>query len=680
MGQPHARTSRVPPDAGRRGDDRPARPGHGQRRRHGDRRALPRAPLQPARPHDRRPPHVRARLRRRPDGGHLLRGRLARRTPRARQADLPLRRQPRHARRPDVAGVHRGRAAALRGLRLAGAARRERATRTSTRSTRRSATATSETERPSIILVRTTIGYGSPHKAGTQQGARQPARRRGGRADQEGARLGVDRAVLRSARGAATHFRDGRRARDRAPRRTGSAASRDYAKAFPDLAAAWRRERAATCRPAGTAELPSLEGRARPSRRASPSRKAINAIARSVPWLIGGDADLSESTKTTIEGRRRLRRRDRRRAATSTSACASTRWAAIANGMAYHGGVRPFVATFFCFSDYMRPSVRLAALNELPVIFVWTHDSIGLGEDGPTHQPVEHLMSLRAIPHLAIMRPGDANETAEAWRAAIEHRGGPVGARALAPEAAGARPLRRAAATSRAGAYVLAEASGGAPRLILIATGSEAAARGRGARRSSRRRASRRASSRCRAGSSSTRSRASTATTVLPPRGDGAALDRGGRHVRLAAVGRRPRRLDRPRPLRRVGAGGGRDARARLHRRARRPVREGAARNEDRRRLRPRRLLRSSRRSSSCSRGLGHTVDDFGDVLDGARPTTRTTRGRSPRRCSRARATAASSSAAAASEPRSRRTRCRASAPRSATTRSRRGRASRTTT
>ena len=101
--------------------------------------------------------------------------------------------------------------------------------------------------------------------------------------------------------------------------------------------------------------------------------------------------------------------------------------AGIANGMAYHGGVRPFVATFFCFSDYMRPSVRLAAFNELPVIFVWTHDSIGLGEDGPTHQPVEHLMSLRAMPGFTLIRPADANEAREAWRTAIEHRDGPVG-------------------------------------------------------------------------------------------------------------------------------------------------------------------------------------------------------------------------------------------------------------
>jgi transketolase len=134
--------------------------------------------------------------------------------------------------------------------------------------------------------------------------------------------------------------------------------------------------------------------------------------------------------------------------------------------------VRPLVATFFCFSDYMRPSVRLAALNELPVLFVWTHDSIGLGEDGPTHQPVEHLMSLRAIPHLAVVRPGDANETVEAWRAAIEHREEPVG---LVLSRQNLPVLDRSGSrgdVSR-GAYVLEDSSKGAPRLILIASGSE---------------------------------------------------------------------------------------------------------------------------------------------------------------------------------------------------------------
>jgi transketolase len=150
--------------------------------------------------------------------------------------------------------------------------------------------------------------------------------------------------------------------------------------------------------------------------------------------------------------------------------------AGIANGMAYHGGVRPFVATFFCFSDYMRPSVRIAALSELPVVFVWTHDSIGLGEDGPTHQPVEHLASLRAMPGFTVIRPADPNEAVEAWRVAIEHREGPVGlvlSRQKLP-VIDASKLAGPAGLAK-GAYVLAESTGGAPRLILIASGSEVA-------------------------------------------------------------------------------------------------------------------------------------------------------------------------------------------------------------
>jgi transketolase len=142
----------------------------------------------------------------------------------------------------------------------------------------------------------------------------------------------------------------------------------------------------------------------------------------------------------------------------------------IVNGIAYHGGVRPYAATFFCFSDYMRPSVRLAALSHLPVTFVWTHDSIGLGEDGPTHQAVEHLMSLRAMPNLHVVRPADANESAEAWRWAIERKEGPV---ALVLTRQGLPVLQADVSGLARGAYVLSEAGGGSPQSILIATGSE---------------------------------------------------------------------------------------------------------------------------------------------------------------------------------------------------------------
>jgi transketolase len=146
----------------------------------------------------------------------------------------------------------------------------------------------------------------------------------------------------------------------------------------------------------------------------------------------------------------------------------------ICNGLDYHGGVRPFAATFFCFSDYMRPAVRIAALNKQPIIYVWTHDSIALGEDGPTHQPVEHLMSLRAMPNLALVRPADANEAVEAWRFAMKRKGGPT---ALVLSRQNLPVLDRAALGPAAGlhrgAYVLAEAEGGEPEVLLLASGSE---------------------------------------------------------------------------------------------------------------------------------------------------------------------------------------------------------------
>ena len=326
----------------------------------------------------------------------------------------------------------------------------------------------SETARPTIIAVRTTIGYGSPHKAGTSKAHGSP--------------LGVEEVALtKKALGwewtepftipedSAKSFRSaverGIHAEADWERRFA-----DYARVFPDLAEAWRREQKGDLPEGWDAKLPRWKAGESLATRVA-SSKAINAIAPKMPALLGGDADLSESTKTVIEGDPEFDG--------ATGAGNNIHYgirehamAAIANGAAYHGGVRPFVATFFCFSDYMRPSIRLAALAELPVIFVWTHDSIGLGEDGPTHQAVEHLMALRAIPHLAIVRPGDANETSEAWRTAIEHRGGPVG---LVLSRQNLPVLDRSGArgdVSR-GAYVLAEASGGSPRLILIASGSE---------------------------------------------------------------------------------------------------------------------------------------------------------------------------------------------------------------
>jgi transketolase len=198
-------------------------------------------------------------------------------------------------------------------------------------------------------------------------------------------------------------------------------------------------------------------------------------FAQFVPEMLGGAADLVESTKTLFEGGGEFSRVHAGR--NVPFGIREHAMGAIVNGAAAHGGiVKPYGSTFLIFSDYMRPSVRLSALMRLPVLWVWTHDSVGLGEDGPTHQPVEHYAALRAIPHLWVIRPADANETAEAWRVALEREDGPV---ALLLSRQNVPVLDRAelgpANQLDRGAYVLWDSSGGAPELILIATGTEVA-------------------------------------------------------------------------------------------------------------------------------------------------------------------------------------------------------------
>ncbi|MGZ9277357.1 MAG: transketolase-like TK C-terminal-containing protein, partial [Candidatus Limnocylindrales bacterium] len=207
------------------------------------------------------------------------------------------------------------------------------------------------------------------------------------------------------------------------------------------------------------------------------SQDAIQALAASVPELFGGAADLSESNLTDVKGEPNF---------SADEAGLNLRFGVrehamggVANGIAYHGGFIPYDATFLTFSDYMRGSVRLSALAGLHVIDVWTHDSVGLGEDGPTHQPVEHYAALRAIPNLWFVRPGDANETSAAWALAVERGrdGDPCGPVALAltrqklPVLAGTAEKAREGV--RRGGYVLRDAAGGKPELILIGTGSE---------------------------------------------------------------------------------------------------------------------------------------------------------------------------------------------------------------
>jgi transketolase len=325
--------------------------------------------------------------------------------------------------------------------------------------------------RPSLVSVRTVIGYGSPNKAGSEKAHGEP--------------LGEDEIVRTKEylgwpsrepfHVPAEALEEMRRAVDRGARlqEAWEARRRDFAAAHPDAAAALDDALALRLPDGWDAELPAFGKDDKPIATRAASGKALNAIAAKVPWLIGGSADLAGSNNTAIQGSpsflagsyegRNLHFGVREHAMGS-----------LMNGMALHGGVRPYGGTFLIFSDYMRPPVRLAALMEQPVIFVYTHDSVGLGEDGPTHQPIEQLPALRAIPGLVDLRPADAAETVEAWRWTMEHADGPV-FMALTRQAVPHldRSYLAPADGLRRGAYVLADAEGGAPEVILIASGSE---------------------------------------------------------------------------------------------------------------------------------------------------------------------------------------------------------------
>ena len=330
--------------------------------------------------------------------------------------------------------------------------------------------AESDTSSPALIIVHTTLGYGSPHKAGSREAHGSPLGEEEVRLTKQA--LGWDPdAKFFVPEPALQHFRQaverGRRAQAHWDERF-----TEYAHAYPELAEEWHRFWLGELPADWARDIPEFSPAEAQATRVA-GGKVLNAIAKRVPFLIGGDGDLSVSTNTALKGEgdfdgatgagRNLHFGVREHA-----------MGAIANGIAYHGGLRPFVATFLVFSDYMRPPVRLAALSHLPVIYVWTHDSIGVGEDGPTHQPVEHLAALRAIPGLVVLRPCDANETAAAWRWAMEYKDGPVAlilTRQKVP-VLDRSSLAPASLLAR-GAYVLAEARGGKPEAIVIASGSE---------------------------------------------------------------------------------------------------------------------------------------------------------------------------------------------------------------
>ncbi len=255
-----------------------------------------------------------------------------------------------------------------------------------------------------------------------------------------------------------------------------------YAQAYPDLAAEWSRAISGELPDGWDKDIPTFSPADKPIATRSAGGKVINAIAAHVPGLVGGSADLNPSTNTALKGAGDFQ--SPLNLAADKQGAIGGEWgyggrnlhfgvrehamAAIVSGLALHGGVIPFGATFLTFADYMRPSIRLAAMMKLKVIYVFTHDSIGVGEDGPTHEPVEQIASLRAIPRMTVIRPADANETAQAWRVAMAHRDGPV-ALILTRQAL---PILAAGGDVSRGAYIMADGAG-LPDVILIATGSE---------------------------------------------------------------------------------------------------------------------------------------------------------------------------------------------------------------
>ena len=329
--------------------------------------------------------------------------------------------------------------------------------------------AKADTKRPTLIITRTHIGFGSPHRQDSSKAHGEP--------------LGKDEIALTKAAYGWTYpdpftIPDDARAHwhEEVAHRAGShknwnALWAQYAAVHPTLAAEFERRMRGELRPTVGAAFPEFDAKSGNVATRASSGTVLNAIAPHAPELIGGSADLAGSTLTTVKG-----------ASFFTSATPNGRnmhfgirehgMGAIMNGMALHGGIVPYGGTFLVFADYMRPAIRLSGLMGTHVIYVFTHDSIGLGEDGPTHQPVEQLTALRCIPNLLVLRPADADEVSESWRVALHHKTGPVAlvlTRQKLPYMA--EPVRAHAGVPR-GAYVVAESEGVA-HVVLMATGSE---------------------------------------------------------------------------------------------------------------------------------------------------------------------------------------------------------------
>jgi transketolase len=330
-------------------------------------------------------------------------------------------------------------------------------------------------EAPTLIIVDSHIGYGAPHKHDTSSAHGEPL-------GEEEVRLAKrsygwpEDAKFLVPEGVRKHFRDGIGQRGHSLREAWTALFESYRRKYPDLAGQIERMQRRELPEGWDADLPVFPADAKGLASRDSSGKVLNAIAAHYPWLIGGAADLAPSTKTrlTFEGAGDLDA-DTPGGRNLHFGIREHAMGAILNGLAL-SKIRPFGASFLIFSDYMKPPIRLAALMELPVIYVFTHDSIGVGQDGPTHQPIEQLIALRSIPGLITLRPADANEVVEAWRViiALAHQPACL-VLSRQPLPTFDRKRYAPAAGSRRGAYVLADAPAGKPAVILIGTGSEVA-------------------------------------------------------------------------------------------------------------------------------------------------------------------------------------------------------------
>jgi transketolase len=329
------------------------------------------------------------------------------------------------------------------------------------------------TDKPTLIVVDSHIGYGSPHKQDSYEAHGEPL----GEAEVKLVKQNYgwpEDAKFLVPDGVYQHFQNGVGARGNNDRTAWNALFAEYSKKFPELAARLNKMQRRALPDGWDKNLPNFPADPKGMATRESSGKVLNALAQNIPWLVGGSADLAKSNKTNLvfEGAGDFFTNEYKGRNIHFGVREHGMGAAV-NGLTLTG-LRGFSATFFNFSDYMRASMRLAALMEIPVLFIFTHDSIGVGEDGPTHQPVEQLAAFRAMPNMLVFRPGDANEVTEAYKVAIQHTHGPstlVFSRQPMPTIDRAKYAPASGVAK--GAYVLADADGGKPQVILMGTGTE---------------------------------------------------------------------------------------------------------------------------------------------------------------------------------------------------------------